>query len=282
MSTTTLNFLNSLWEFTASLAVRCNSSSRPTQLVRRREILTTKRKIPPYQSMKLLVEIHAPTTGIDMNQYPIAVLRGAVRFYFSPICYTIPRRGAFCVRMPFGFCFNHTVQAIPWGWGARSSLHSHSVIGRPQRSCAFFLRSNPKAGEIPDLLHYSPNLTICSNRLPPYHHEAGRLSAHHVYRWLCRSWWNKQCIKTKTIHWQRWRGDIFQEAENWQKWRGHHRTRIGRTHGGRGGRGEVGVEECIQRGGNDSDKSKNMFPLQWPRLWFVPAPDGIFISILTC
>ena len=50
----------------------------------------------------------------------------------------------------------------------------------------FLLRSNPKAGEIPDLLHYSLNLTICSNRPPPSHHKAGRLSAHHVYHWICR------------------------------------------------------------------------------------------------
>ena len=50
----------------------------------------------------------------------------------------------------------------------------------------FLLCSNPKAGEIPNWLHYSHYLKIYSNQLPPYHNKSGRLSAHHFYFCICR------------------------------------------------------------------------------------------------
>ena len=58
----------------------------------------------------------------------------------------IPRRGTFYVRVAFGFCFNPTVRAIPWGWGVWSSLHPHRVLGRPQWSCEFFTLLHPQGG----------------------------------------------------------------------------------------------------------------------------------------
>ena len=117
----------------------------------------------------------------------LAVLRGSARFSFAPI----PWQGTFRVRVALVLCFDLTVRVIPWDWGIQSLLHSHRVLGWPQRRCHFFLHSNAKAGEIPDLLHYSPNLKICSNWQPPYHHEAGRLSAYHVNLWIFWSWWKK-------------------------------------------------------------------------------------------
>ena len=49
------------------------------------------------------------------------------------------------------------------------------------RAVRFFLCSNTKVGEIPELLHYSPYLKKFVNILPTSHHNAGRLGAHHFY-----------------------------------------------------------------------------------------------------
>ena len=74
-----------------------------------------------------------------------AVLRGSVCCSFTPI----PWWGTFYLRVAFGLCFNPTVQAIPWGWGVRFSLNSNHILGCPQRSCAFSLRSNTKESLTP-------------------------------------------------------------------------------------------------------------------------------------
>ena len=207
--------------------------------------------------MKLLVEIYDPNIGINMNQYPLVVLRVSVRFSFT----TIPQRGKFRVCLAFSFCFDPTVWVITWGWSIWYFILSHRGLGHTQWIYEFLLCSNNNAGEITDLLHYSPNLKICSNQIPPSHREADRLSSHHVYYWLCWSWWKKECIKNKTIHRRHWRWDIFQEAEKWWRWRGHNITIRRKTQGLRGGRADVGVEEGIQHGGIDLDKPNNIFPL---------------------
>ena len=128
-----------------------------------------------------------------------------------------PWQGRLSGCVAFGLCFNSTAHAITGGWDGWYSLQYPSALGRPQGSCAFFLRSNnaageipctcgvwillqyhgagnylglgalsirfiptvsldilsgvvsfflrpnPKAGEITDLLHYSPNLNFFSN-----------------------------------------------------------------------------------------------------------------------